>query len=182
MKARNFFILLLVSALFVTGSKTEVHGESNQTVSSSGLAKATFAGGCFWCMEHPFDELDGVLSTTVGYTGGHKKDPTYEEVSAGNTGHTEAVRVIYNPKNISYARLLDVFWRNVDPLTPNRQFCDVGSQYRAGIFYHAEEQKRLAEQSKKELKNSKRFQQPIVTEITRVSEFHFAEDYHQDFY
>jgi peptide-methionine (S)-S-oxide reductase len=133
-------------------------------------------------MEHPFDELEGVVSTTVGYTGGHKKNPTYEEVSRGGTGHTEAVRVIYNPKKISYAQLLDVFWRNIDPLTPNRQFCDVGSQYRTGIFYHDEEQKRLVEQSKKELENSKRFQQPIVTEITRASEFYVGEEYHQDYY
>jgi peptide-methionine (S)-S-oxide reductase len=182
MKASTLLGLLLVSFLFVTGSKKDVHGDSNQAVSRSGLAKATFAGGCFWCMEHPFDELEGVVSTTVGYTGGHKKNPTYEEVSRGGTGHTEAVRVIYNPKKISYAQLLDVFWRNIDPLTPNRQFCDVGSQYRTGIFYHDEEQKRLVEQSKKELENSKRFQQPIVTEITRASEFYVGEEYHQDYY
>lgn len=144
------------------------------------FAKATFAGGCFWCMEAPFDVLPGVVSTTSGYTGGQEKNPTYEEVSAGGTGHAEAVLVLYDPAKISYSELLEVFWRNVDPLTPNRQFCDAGSQYRAAIFFHDETQKRLAEQSKVE--KSKRFDKPIVTEIVPASEFYRAEDYHQDFY
>lgn len=142
--------------------------------------KATFAGGCFWCMEPPYDELDGVLSTISGYMGGTKKNPTYEEVSAGRTGHAEVVQVTYNPKKISYSKLLEVFWRNVDPLTPNRQFCDVGSQYRSAIFYHDANQKRLAEESKKAL--AKRFKEPIVTEIVSASTFYPAEDYHQDYY
>ena len=111
--------------------------------------KATFAGGCFWCMEPPFDELPGVISTTSGYTGGRTKNPTYEQVSAGITGHAEAVEVVYDPAKITYAQLLDVFWKNIDPITPNRQFCDIGTQYRAAIYYHTEEQKRLAEASKK---------------------------------
>jgi len=144
------------------------------------VAKATFAGGCFWCMEPPFDKLDGVISTISGYTGGTKKNPTYEQVSAGGTGHAEAVEITYDPKKITYAKLLDVFWHNVDPLTPNRQFCDGGSQYRTAIFYHDENQKRLAEESKKAL--SKRFKQPIVTEIVPAKEFYPAEDYHQDYY
>jgi peptide-methionine (S)-S-oxide reductase len=144
--------------------------------------KATFAGGCFWCMEPPFDELPGVVSTTSGYTGGRTKNPTYEEVSSGSTGHTEAVEVVYDPAKITYARLLDVFWKNIDPLTPNRQFCDVGTQYRAGIYYHNEEQKRLAEASKKALESSGRFTQPIVTEIAAASPFYRAEEYHQDYY
>jgi peptide-methionine (S)-S-oxide reductase len=144
--------------------------------------KATFAGGCFWCMEPPFDELPGVISTTSGYTGGRTKNPTYQEVSAGITGHAEAVEVAYDPTKITYARLLDVFWKNIDPITPNRQFCDAGTQYRSAVFYHDEEQKRLAEASKKALENSGRFQQPIVTEIVAASPFYRAEEYHQDYY
>jgi peptide-methionine (S)-S-oxide reductase len=143
-------------------------------------AKATFAGGCFWCMEPPYDELEGVLSTMSGYTGGAKKNPTYEEVVAGSTGHAEAVQVTYDPKKISYERLLEVFWRNIDPLTANAQFCDSGSQYRAAIFYHDETQKKYADASKKRLQS--RFKQPIVTEIVRAMEFYPAEDYHQDYY
>ena len=144
--------------------------------------KATFAGGCFWCMEPPFDEMPGVISTTSGYTGGRTKNPTYEQVSSGGTGHTEAVEVVYDPSKITYARLLDVFWKNIDPITPNRQFCDIGTQYRSGIYYHNEEQKRLAEASKKVLESSGRFQQPIVTEIAAASPFYRAEEYHQDYY
>jgi peptide-methionine (S)-S-oxide reductase len=143
-------------------------------------AKAIFAGGCFWCMEPPFDKLDGVLSTTSGYSGGKKKNPTYEEVSAGTTGHTEVVQIIYDPKKITYSRLLEVFWRNIDPLTPNRQFCDAGSQYRSAIFYLDENQRRLAEASKENL--AKRFKSPIVTEVVSFTEFYPAEDYHQDYY
>jgi peptide-methionine (S)-S-oxide reductase len=144
------------------------------------MAKATFAGGCFWCMEPPYDELDGVISTISGYTGGTKKNPTYEQVSAGATGHTEAVEVTYDPKKISYDKLLDVFWRNIDPLTANAQFCDSGSQYRSAIFYHDSTQKLLAEASKNRLQS--RFKQPIVTEIVRAAEFYPAESYHQDYY
>lgn len=145
-------------------------------------ATATFAGGCFWCMQPPFDRLAGVVSTTVGYTGGHTKNPTYEEVSAGVTGHAESIQVTYDPTKITYAQLLDVFWRNVDPLTPNAQFCDHGAQYRTAIFFHNEEQKRVAEQSKKDLAASGRFTQPIVTEIVPASEFYPAEEYHQAYY
>jgi peptide-methionine (S)-S-oxide reductase len=147
-----------------------------------GYAKAIFAGGCFWCMEPPYDKLDGVVSTTSGYIGGQKKNPTYEEVSSGRTGHTEAVEVAYDPKKVSYQKLLDVFWRNIDPTVKDQQFCDVGSQYRTGIFYVDEEQKRLAEASKTALEKSKPFKGAIVTEITRATEFYAAEDYHQDFY
>jgi peptide-methionine (S)-S-oxide reductase len=144
------------------------------------MAKATFAGGCFWCMEPPYDEVEGVISTISGYTGGTKKNPTYEEVSAGTTGHAEAVQVTYDPTKISYEKLLDVFWRNIDPLTANAQFCDSGSQYRSAIFYYDEAQKNLAEASKKRVQN--RFKQPIVTEIVAATEFYPAEDYHQDYY
>jgi peptide-methionine (S)-S-oxide reductase len=144
------------------------------------LAKATFAGGCFWCMEPPFDALDGVVSTTSGYTGGHTANPTYEQVSAGKTGHTEAVEIVYDPRKVTYARLLDVFWRNIDPLTANAQFCDTGSQYRAAIFVHDATQRRLAEASKDAA--AQRLQKPIVTEITAASQFWPAEEYHQDYY
>jgi len=143
---------------------------------------ATFAGGCFWCMEPPFDKLDGVLSTTSGYTGGQAPNPTYEQVSSGGTGHTEAVQVVYDPSKVSYARLLDVFWRNIDPLTPNAQFCDRGSQYRSAIFTHGETQRRLAEESKQKLEQSGRFDQPIVTQIAAATTFYPAEEYHQDYY
>lgn len=146
------------------------------------LAKATFAGGCFWCMEPPFDQLDGVVATISGYIGGTKEMPTYEEVSAGRTGHTEAVEVAYDPAKVSYEKLLEVFWRNIDPLTVDAQFCDHGSQYRTGIFTHDEEQKRLAEASKAALAASGRFKRPIVTEIAKATAFWPAEEYHQDYY
>ena len=155
---------------------------SQEKRDEASLAKATFAGGCFWCMEGPFDELEGVLSTTSGYIAGHKKNPTYEEVSAGTTGHTEAVQVVYDPKKITYQKLLDVFWVNIDPTVKDRQFCDHGSQYRSGIFYHNAEQQQLAEASKKQLEKDKPFDGMIVTEITEATEFYPAEDYHQDYY
>ena len=144
------------------------------------MAKATFAGGCFWCMEPPFDALDGVVSTTSGYTGGHTANPTYEQVSAGKTGHAEAVEIVYDPRKVTYARLLEVFWRNIDPLTANAQFCDTGSQYRSAIFVHDATQRKLAEASKDAA--AQRLQKPIVTEITAASQFWPAEEYHQDYY
>jgi len=144
--------------------------------------KATFAGGCFWCMEHPFDEIPGVISVTSGYTGGHKKTPTYEEVSAGGTGHAESVQVVYDPAKVTYEKLLNVFWHNIDPTTKDRQFCDSGHQYRSAIFYHNEEQHRLALQSKSQLEKSKPFKGPVVTEIMQATEFYPAEEYHQHYY
>jgi len=143
---------------------------------------ATFAGGCFWCMEAPFDKLPGVISVTVGYTGGHVKNPTYEQVSAGGTGHAESVQIVYDPGKISYEKLLDIFWHNIDPTVKDRQFCDIGSQYRSAIFYHNEEQKVLAQKSKEALEKTKPFKGPIVTEITAASEFYPAEEYHQHYY
>jgi peptide-methionine (S)-S-oxide reductase len=143
-------------------------------------AHATFAGGCFWCMVHPFDQLPGVISVTSGYTGGSRQKPTYEQVSAGTTGHAESVDVVYDPAKVSYEKLLDVFWHNVDPFAKNYQFCDHGTQYRSAIFVHDETQKRLAEASKAEVQ--KRFKQPIQTEITPASTFWPAEEYHQDYY
>jgi len=144
--------------------------------------KATFAGGCFWCMEHPFDELPGVVSVTSGYTGGSKAKPTYEEVSAGGTGHAESVQVVYDPSKIGYEKLLAIFWHNIDPTVKDRQFCDIGHQYRSAVFYHSEEQRRLAEESKAALLKSKPFRDPVVTEITRATDFYPAEDYHQHYY
>lgn len=146
------------------------------------LAKATFAGGCFWCLEPPYDKLEGVISTTSGYIDGHKKNPTYKQVSAGRSGHTEAVEIVFDPNKISYEKLLHVFWHNIDPTTPNRQFCDRGNQYRTGIYYHDEEQKKLAEQSRQTLNKNKPFTNPIVTDIKQASKFYPAEDYHQDYY
>jgi peptide-methionine (S)-S-oxide reductase len=146
------------------------------------LDSAIFAGGCFWCMEPPFDALAGVVSTTSGYAGGALANPTYEQVSAGGTGHAEVVQVVYDPAKVSYERLLDVFWHNVDPLTADAQFCDRGSQYRTAIFYRGAEQRRLAEASKRALAESGRFDRPIVTEIGEAGAFYPAEGYHQDYY
>jgi peptide-methionine (S)-S-oxide reductase len=143
---------------------------------------ATFAGGCFWCMEPPFDKIQGVISTTSGYTGGSTVNPTYEQVSSGTTGHAETLQVLFDPAKVSYRKLLDVYWHNIDPLAKDRQFCDVGNQYRSAIFYHNEEQKKLAEESKKELESSGRFKQPIATEIVQATAFYPAEDYHQEYY
>lgn len=145
-------------------------------------AVATFAGGCFWSVEAYFDKVEGVLSTTSGYTGGNTPNPSYGQVTAGNTGHAEAVRVVYDPAKVSYAKLLEAFWLNHDPLTKDRQFCDAGSQYRAEIFYHDEEQQRLADASKTRIAASGRFKSPIRTEITPAGAFYPAADQHQDFH
>lgn len=152
------------------------------TIAATNLEKATFAGGCFWCMEHPFDGLSGVISVTSGYTGGQKKNPTYEEVSAGWTGHAESVQVIYDPAKVTYERLLNIFWHNIDPTTKDRQFCDSGHQYRSAIFFHNEEQHRSALESKALLGKNKTFKGPVVTEIVQATEFYPAEDYHQHYY
>lgn len=146
------------------------------------LELATFAGGCFWCMEPPFDKLNGVLSVTSGYTDGHKTNPSYKEVSAGGTGHTEAIQIKYDPSKISYGELLPVFWKNIDPTSKNGQFCDRGNQYRSGIYYHNEAQRKDAEYSLASLKQNKPFEQAIVTELKPASTFYPAEDYHQDYY
>lgn len=145
-------------------------------------ARATFAGGCFWCMETPFDETPGVTSTTAGYTGGREANPTYDEVSAGTTGHAEAVEIVYDPAKVSYETLLEVFWHNVDPVTPDQQFCDKGRQYRTAIFYHDEEQKRLAIASQEVLEKSGKLPGKIATEIVPAGPFYPAEEYHQDYY
>ncbi|MEC7838766.1 MAG: peptide-methionine (S)-S-oxide reductase MsrA [Chlamydiota bacterium] len=143
-------------------------------------AYATFAGGCFWCMEPPYDKLNGVISTVVGYTGGHKVNPTYEEVSAGETGHTEAIQIEYDPSVITFQELLDVFWQNIDPTVQNRQFCDVGSQYRSEIFYHDEKQKKTAELSKRKIEENTQIEK-VYTQISPFEKFYPAEEYHQKY-
>ncbi len=175
-------VIGLFQAALVLVAGLTLAGAQGQSATGATYEKATFAGGCFWCMEHPFDELEGVVSVTSGYTGGHKKNPTYEEVSSGTTGHAESVQIVYDPAKITYTKLLDVFWHNIDPTVQNRQFCDVGTQYRSAIFYHNEEQKRLAEESKKALEKSGRFKGPIYTEIVAATEFYPAEEYHQHYY
>jgi peptide-methionine (S)-S-oxide reductase len=146
----------------------------------AGQAIATFAGGCFWCMEPPFEALPGVVSVTAGYTGGQKKDPTYEEVSAGSTGHAEAVEIVYDPEKVGFDALLDVFWHNIDPTLADRQFCDVGSQYRSAIFVHDPAQRNLAERSLAEVQ--KKLGVPVKTQIVDAGRFYRAEEYHQDYY
>jgi peptide-methionine (S)-S-oxide reductase len=145
-------------------------------------ASAIFAGGCFWCEETAFEGVAGVISVTSGYTGGPKKNPTYDEVSAGGTGHAESVEVVYDPTKITYEKLLDIFWRNVDPFQANGQFCDHGTQYRSAIFYKDDAQRKAAEESKRRIEQDRRFAGKIVTQIVPASTFYQAEDYHQDFY
>ena len=143
---------------------------------------ATFAGGCFWCMVPPFKNLPGVVSVTSGYTGGHVPNPTYEQVSSGDTGHAESVEVVYDPSKVDYPKLLDVFWHNIDPTTPARQFCDSGDQYRTAIFYHGDTQKQQAIASRDALAKSGVLKGPIVTQIVAATPFYAAEQYHQDYY
>jgi peptide methionine sulfoxide reductase msrA/msrB len=143
---------------------------------------ATFAGGCFWCVESDFEKVDGVIEAVSGYAGGDEPNPTYKQVSSGRTGHTEAVQITYDPNKVSYQELLDVLWRHMDPTDAGGQFADRGSQYRPAVFYHDEEQKRIAEESRAELEKSGRFSKPIATEIVPLTEFYPAEEYHQDYY
>jgi peptide-methionine (S)-S-oxide reductase len=170
---RSPLLSLFVLGAVLCGGATRVRAET---------ATATFAGGCFWCMQPAFDPVPGVISTTAGYTGGHTKDPSYHEVGSGTTGHAEAVEIVYDPQKVSYAELLKVFWRNVDATDADGQFCDRGDQYRSAIFYHDDEQKSLAEESKKEAAKALRVPGPIVTQIVPATEFYRAEDYHQSYY
>jgi peptide-methionine (S)-S-oxide reductase len=172
----NWLSAVMLSALIAAAT-----GYAQTKNPDPGLAKATFSGGCFWCMQPAFDGLPGVLSTQAGYTGGHKQNPTYEEVSTGTTGHAESVQVTYDPKKITYRKLLDVFWHSIDPTVRDQQFCDTGNQYRTAIWYSTPEEKREADQSKAELEKNKPFKEPIVTEITALSTFYPAEDYHQQY-
>jgi methionine-S-sulfoxide reductase len=155
---------------------------SAQAASNKKTATAIFAGGCFWCMEGPFEAEPGVISVRAGYTGGKTKNPTYEEVTSGSTGHVEAIIVVYDPAKVSYERLLEIFWRQIDPTDSFGQFADKGTQYHTAIFYSDDAQKKAAEKSKKALAESKIFSKPIVTKIIKASEFYDAEDYHQDYY
>jgi methionine-S-sulfoxide reductase len=173
MKTLKVFILLL----FVSCSSIE-----SVRIMNNNYEKAYFAGGCFWCMEPPFEALEGVIEATSGYMGGTVENPTYEEVTTGETGHAEVVEILFDPEIVSYEELLEVFWRNIDPTALNYQFADVGSQYRTEIFTVGDEQSKLAEQSKVDLENSGKFDKPIVTAISVAPEFYIAEDYHQDFY
>ena len=174
--------LLSMSLLLSSSKAVDKEGAGSAMKDRKELKTATFAGGCFWCVEADFEKVDGVVEVISGYTGGNKENPTYEEVSAGGTGHVEAVQVLYDPKKITYQEILDVFWRHVDPTDPGGQFVDRGSQYRTAIFYHDEEQKTLAEASKKELERTGPFKKPVVTEILKFTKFYPAEDYHQDYY
>ena len=170
-----------MTALALAGSLLAVMA-THTTAEETRHAKATFAGGCFWCVEEAFEKVSGVISATSGYIGGNVDNPTYKQVTSGQTGHAEAVEVIYDPAQITYEQLLNVFWRNVDPTVVDRQFCDFGDQYRTAIFVHGDEQMRLAEASKTALQESKPFPDPIVTPIVAASTFYPAEDYHQDYY
>ncbi len=165
-----------------SGASVEEKGTEATPPAPEGMAKATFAGGCFWCMEKPFDVLDGVQATVSGYTGGTEKHPTYEAVARKQTSHIEAVEVVYDPKKVTYEQLLDVFWRQIDPTDNGGQFVDRGPQYRPAIFVHDEDQRKVAEASKKALDDSGRFGEPIVVEIMDAQVFWRAEEYHQDFY
>lgn len=155
---------------------------SSGVQSAPATAKAYFAGGCFWCMEEAFEKVDGVLTVVSGYMGGTVADPTYEQVSDGRTGHAESIEVTYDPTKVTYQKLLDAFWRNIDPTTPNAQFCDHGNQYRSVVFYTTDEERQLSEDSKRAIEQSKRLPAPIVTQLVQASTFYQAEDYHQDYY
>ncbi|HLZ34817.1 MAG TPA: peptide-methionine (S)-S-oxide reductase MsrA [Nitrospira sp.] len=181
MTVARWTVTLLFAALTVVATGGSIPA-AEPAAGSGPMARAYFAGGCFWCMEEAFEKVEGVLEVVSGYMGGTVKDPSYEEVSSGRTGHAESVEVRYDPARVTYTQLLEAFWRNVDPITPNAQFCDHGSQYRAAIFYQGDEQQRLAEESKRAIEQSKRFTAPIVTQVTSASEFFPAEEYHQNFY
>ena len=174
------FMLVLVG--FQKSNNLKDKMDTTMDINQKDLSEATFAGGCFWCTESDFEKFDGVVEVISGYVGGQTQTPTYQEVSAGGTGHAEAIRVRYDPQKITYDELLDIFWRHVDPTDSGGQFVDRGSQYRPAIFYHDDDQKRLAEESKIKLETSGRFKKTIATEIVPVSEFYQAEDYHQDYY
>jgi peptide-methionine (S)-S-oxide reductase len=191
MKRRTLFGLTLgavvalavgVGSALSQGKAPAQAGASTGAPLAPGLAKATFAGGCFWCVESDFDKVPGVVSTTSGYIGGHVANPSYEMVSAKRTGHAEAVEIVFDPAKVSYAQLLEKYWRSIDPTTKDRQFCDSGSPYRSAIFTHGPEQALQAQASKAALEKNKPFSAPIVTEIQPATAFYRAEEYHQDYY
>jgi len=180
---RQVILSVLAVTIFLIGtwSLQSLH-RTSQAATDVTQGKAYFAGGCFWCMEEAFEKVEGVSAVTSGYMGGTVVNPSYEAVSAGRTGHAEAVEVVYDPAKVSYQKLLDAFWLNVDPITPNAQFCDHGNQYRSAIFFQTDEEKRASDASKQAIEQSKRFTDPIVTQIVMASQFYPAEEYHQDFY
>jgi peptide-methionine (S)-S-oxide reductase len=182
MNAGHLLQLFWISALLLAFAGPSAAQAPLKPAAKGGTAKATFAGGCFWCVEEVYDKVPGVLSTTSGFIGGHVKNPTYEQVTTGRTGHAEAVQVEYDPAKVSYARLLEVYWRNVDPTQKDGQFCDYGSHYRTAIFFHDDVQRKLAEASRAALQKNKPFKGEVVTEITKAAEFYPAEGYHQDFH
>lgn len=181
-KIRITSYVLYLLCIFIAGfsAVSPAAADSQDATKNSNSQKAIFAGGCFWCMEPPFDKLDGVISTTSGYTAGHQKNPTYKQVSAGVTGHTEAIEIVFDPDKVSYEKLLEVFWLNIDPLNAKGQFCDYGTQYRTGIYYLDEQQQKLAEASLAGIKS--KLNKPIATEIKAATQFYPAEDYHQNYY
>lgn len=179
MRRQAVLSVLSIAILFIGTLSVQT---ISQAAANATQGKAYFAGGCFWCMEEVFENVEGVLSVTSGYIGGTVARPSYEEVSAGRTGHAESVEVVYDPAKVSYQKLLDTFWLNVDPITPNAQFCDHGSQYRSAIFFQTDEEKRTSETSKQAIEQSSRFNDQIVTQIVMASQFYPAEEYHQDFY
>ncbi len=179
MRRQTVLSVLSIAILFIGTLSVQA---ISQAAANATQGKAYFAGGCFWCMEEVFENIEGVLSVTSGYMGGTVARPSYEEVSAGRTGHAESVEVVYDPAKVSYQKLLDAFWLNVDPITPNAQFCDHGSQYRSAIFFQTDEEKRTSETSKRAIEQSSRFNDQIVTQIVMASQFYPAEEYHQDFY
>ena len=180
----HFFIILiaLIAVLFTTINGSSDSGKNSKSSSMPDLRQATFAGGCFWCMEPPFEKLPGVSKVISGYTGGKKENPSYKEVASGLTNHAEAIEIHYDSSTISYNDLLEVLWRNIDPTDGSGQFVDRGKQYRPAIFYHDKDQKNLAEKSRNKLKKSKRFKNKIETKIIKATTFYAAEEYHQDFY
>jgi peptide-methionine (S)-S-oxide reductase len=180
-RSTRFLVPLLTLVLFAFFARADEPIVATAPA-PAGLAKAAFAGGCFWCMQKPYDDLVGVVSTTVGYMGGGKANPTYREVSAGGTGHIESVEIVYDPVKVTYEKLLDVFWHNVDPTNASGQFCDNGSQYRTAIFVGDDAQRKAAEASKKALETSGVLKRPIATEILKAGTFWKAEAYHQSYY
>ena len=184
MRASVGALAMALAGLGLSGTLTSplAQGTKITPPTPAGLAKATLAGGCFWCVESDFDKVPGVISTTSGYIGGKVANPSYEQVSANGTGHAEAVEIVYDPRRVSYEQLVEYFWRTIDPTTKDRQFCDTGSPYRSAIFAHDAQQLAVANASRARLEQSKPFKEPIVTEIALAGPFYAAEDYHQDYY
>ena len=183
MKLHSILMLALTLALSGAGpAGAQPAASKKEGPATQATAKATFAGGCFWCMEEAFDKVPGVIATTSGYMGGQTKNPTYEQVSTGRSGHAEVVQVEYDPAKVTYEKLLDAFWRNIDPTQKDAQFCDHGTQYRSAVFYHNDEQRRAVEASRTELAGNKPFKGEIVTQVAKADVFYPAEGYHQDYY